>query len=132
MMLEYYSWHPGLKFFFMLTPFSISLSGLAVLAFTAHRDLEKMKAVFPNSLCITNSIRLWAGFSFASRVMQTSTIAGAVLWPKPLIRLGELDPDELRNFPVSLKRRLAISLYLIIIGMALLFLMLIVLELIKN
>ncbi|MNL64774.1 hypothetical protein D3C87_1890220 [compost metagenome] len=55
-----------------------------------------------------------------------------MLWPKPLIRLGELDPDELRNFPVSLKRRLAISLYLIIIGMALLFLMLIVLELIKN
>ncbi|MNO53194.1 hypothetical protein D3C76_436320 [compost metagenome] len=122
MMFDFYSWHPGLRFFFMLVPFVIGLSGLAIGAYTTHHDLEKMKAVFPKSLCIANSMRLWAGFSFSSRMMQASAIAGAVLWPKPLIRSGGLDPEELRNFPADLKRRLAISMYLTLTGLAWLFL----------
>lgn len=67
---------------------------------------------------MTNFVRLWAGFSFFSRMIQTSVIAGAVLWPKQFLKHGELDPNELRNFPADLKRRLAISVYLIWTGLA--------------
>ncbi|MNF76057.1 hypothetical protein D3C85_745570 [compost metagenome] len=115
-------WSSWWAFAFILAPFITSLSGLAIVAYTAHYDLEKMKAVFPSSLYIANTIRRSAGFSFTSRVMQVCTIAGAVIWPTSLIRLGELDPDELRNFPACLKRRLTISVALIFTGMAWLFL----------
>jgi hypothetical protein len=115
-------WSSWWAFAFMLAPFVIGLSGMAIGAYTTHHDLERMKAVFPKSICIASSMRLWAGFSFWSRMMQTGAIAGAVLWPKPLLKRGELDPDELRNFPADLKRRLAISMRLTSIGLVWLFL----------
>ncbi|MCY1450225.1 hypothetical protein D9M71_670120 [compost metagenome] len=91
---------------------------MAINAYTTHYDLEKMKTVFPNSPFMTNFVRLWAGFSFFSRMIQTSVIAGAVLWPKQFLKHGELDPNELCNFPADLKRRLAISMYLTLTGLA--------------
>ena len=106
----------------MLAPFVIGLSGMAIAAYTTHHDLERMKAVFPNSLCIASNMRLWAGFSFWSRMMQTAAITGAVLWPGPFLTRGELDPDELRNFPADLKRRLAIAVHLTTTGLVWLFL----------
>jgi hypothetical protein len=40
------------------------------------------------------------------RFTLTAQIGGLVMWPGPLRRAGEVDPDEIRNFPAHLKRLL--------------------------
>ncbi|WP_166360023.1 hypothetical protein [Pseudomonas akapageensis] len=115
-------WSSWWAFAFMLAPFLVGFSGMAINAYTTHHDLEKMKAVFRNSQFLTTTMRFLAGFSFFSRMIETGVIAGAVLWPKQFLKHGLLDPNELRNFPAHLKRRLAISIYLTWTGGAWLFL----------
>ncbi|UVJ45118.1 hypothetical protein NVV94_05920 [Pseudomonas sp. LS1212] len=122
MMFDFYSWHPGVGFFFMAAPFAIGLIGQAITVYMVYRDLDEMKAAFPNSILIQNQMNMWAGSGFVARYMQVNVITGAVLLSGFWLRRGELDPDEVRNFPPHLKPRMIWSSWFLGVGLAWLFL----------
>ncbi|ARU90166.1 hypothetical protein [Pseudomonas sp. M30-35] len=121
-MIDFYSWHPYLRITFLLAPFVIALSGLAVQVYITHRYYDQVISAFPNSLGVRNYQRMWAGFDFISRCMQVGSTGGFVLWPNIHIRQGTLDPEEVRNFPPEIKRLMVIAWRLGFVGMAWLFL----------
>lgn len=115
-------WNSWWAFAFMLAPFVIGLSGMAVLACTTYHHYDRIITAFPNSPGVQNYTKRCAGFDFHSRYMQVIFTASFVLWPRIQIRRGELDPEEVRNFPAQIKRLMTISASLMSVGGVWLFL----------
>ncbi|MBU2322247.1 MAG: hypothetical protein KJ884_04715, partial [Gammaproteobacteria bacterium] len=63
------------------------------------------------------------GSSLPSRFILTSSLTAVALWPNNYIRRGELDENEVRNLPNSIKRRMIFAWWLCVIGMVWLFLL---------
>ncbi|MCY1174702.1 hypothetical protein D3C76_437450 [compost metagenome] len=116
------TWSLDLQIFFLAAPFAIGLVGQAITIYMVYRDLDEMKAAFPKSTLIQNQMINWAGSSFKARYMQLNLITGAVLLSGFWLRRGELDPDEVKNFPPHLKPRMIWSSWFLGIGLAWLFL----------
>jgi hypothetical protein len=115
----FHSWHPGLSFAFLFTPFVIAMSGVLMETYTARsRDFDLIIASLPNSVWLKMQIPFWGTTSLKSRCYLLSTITGAMLYPKLSVRLGMMDAEDLRNFPQRLRYRLLVSSWLIIIGCA--------------
>ncbi|WP_191831089.1 hypothetical protein [Pseudomonas fluorescens] len=115
----YISWHPGLQFAFLFTPFVIAMSGVAMETYIARsRDFDIIIASLPNSVWLKMQLPFWGTTRLKSRCYLLSTISGAMLYPKLSVRLGMMDAEDLRNFPQGLRRRLLVSSWLLIIGCA--------------
>ncbi|UVL60840.1 hypothetical protein LOY54_22900 [Pseudomonas sp. B21-032] len=115
-------WSSWWAFAFMLTPFVMGITGVAMETYIARsRDFDLIIASLPNSLWLKQQIPFWGTTRLKSRCYLLSTICGAMLYPKLCIRLGMMDAEDLRNFPPRLRRRLLIASWLIIIGSAWLF-----------
>ncbi|MCH2341729.1 hypothetical protein ACGFZ7_20930 [Pseudomonas sp. NPDC047963] len=117
-MIDFYTWHSCTRIAFLLIPFLIGLSGVAVQAYLTHRYYEIIISAFPNSSGVKNYQRVWPGKSFRSRCLQVGSTGGFILWPKTHIRQGSLDPKEVRNFPPEIKRLMVISVILLFVGFA--------------
>ena len=115
-------WSSWWAFAFMLTPFVMGITGVAMETYIARsRDFDLIIASLPNSLWLKQQIPFWGTTRLKSRCYLLSTICGAMLYPKLCIRLGMMDAEDLRNFPPRLRRRLLIASWLIIIGSAWMF-----------
>lgn len=44
-----------------------------------------------------------------NRLLLVAKITFMVTWPSPGLRTGDLDPDDIRNFPLDLKRLLKVK-----------------------
>jgi len=80
--------------------------GIAYSLYLRSCHLDAMKEALKNS----RYIYLW-GPSLGKRGLVCSlweimTIAGMVVWPKAYVRLGDVDPTDVENFPPHLKRLL--------------------------
>jgi hypothetical protein len=99
-------WSSWFAFALLAGPLLLILVGIAFSLYIDRRYLFDMLDALKNS----RHIVIWAaGLSSQGRLgrlMLIAKICGMVLWPKSGIRAGELDPDEIRNFPVHLKRLL--------------------------
>ena len=99
-------WSSWFAFVLLVGPLLLILVGMAFSLYIDRRYLTDMLEALKNS----RHIVFWAaGLSSQGRLgrlMLIAKICGMVLWPKSGIRAGELDPDEIRNFPVHLKRLL--------------------------
>jgi hypothetical protein len=99
-------WSSWFAFALLAGPLLLILVGIAFSLYIDRRYLVDMLEALKNS----RHIVVWAaGLSSQGRLgrlMLIAKICGMVLWPKSGIRAGELDPDEIRNFPVHLKRLL--------------------------
>ena len=89
------------------------LIGVAAIAHSLHlsrRHLGAIKEALKNS----HYIYIWGpslgrrGFIWS--ILEISKITGMIVWPKPSIRTGELDPLDLKNFPPHLKWYLIVNL----------------------
>ncbi|WP_331275360.1 MULTISPECIES: hypothetical protein [Pseudomonas] len=74
-----------------------------------------MKKALKNS----RYIYLW-GPSLGKRglvwsLLEIAKIAGMVVWPKAYIRLGDVDPVDVENFPSDLKRLLIVKVTMTVI-----------------
>ncbi|WP_037039905.1 hypothetical protein [Pseudomonas sp. BAY1663] len=125
-------WTSWWAFAFMLAPFVIGAIGQAITVYMVYHDLDEMKAAFPNSRHIRNQLNIWAGPGFIARYMQVNAITGTVLLSGFYLRRGELEPDEIENFPTHLKPRMLWSSWLLGIGAAWLFLAVGLLKLTKG
>ncbi|MPR01070.1 hypothetical protein F0169_02650 [Pseudomonas sp. MAFF 212408] len=87
-------------------PILLGFIGLAFSLYLTHRHLDAMKEALKNS----RYIYIW-GDSLGKRgvlwsLLEMSKIAGMITMPKVHLRLGDLDPVDLENFPRYLKRLL--------------------------
>ena len=114
-------WDSWWAFAFMLAPFVIGAVGQIITIYMVYYDLDEMKAALPNSSHIRNQLNIWSGPGFVARYMQVNAITGAVLLASYYLRRGELEPDEVANFPKHIKPRMLWSTWLLGIGLAWLF-----------
>ncbi len=82
--------------------------GIAYNLYLSHCHMDAIKEALKNS----RYIYLW-GPSLGKRgliwsLLEIAKIAGMILMPRASLRIGELDPVDLENFPPYLKRRLKI------------------------
>lgn len=122
MIIDPHLWHPGLRFIFMATPFVIGLSGVFMILVMAYRHLDTILATFPNSEYVKRQRVLWGVNTLPARFILTSSLSAVALWPNNYIKRGELDEQEVRNLPDTIKRRMVIAWWLCAVGMAWLFL----------
>lgn len=89
-------------------PILLGFIGLAFSLYLTHRHLDAIKEALKNSRYI-----YIGGDSLGKRgvlwsLLEMSKIAGMITMPKVHLRLGDLDPVDLENFPRYLKRLLII------------------------
>ena len=94
----------------------LAAAGLAFSLYLSNRQLDAIKEALKNS----RYVYIW-GPSLGKRgfiwsLLEISKIAGMVVWPWASLRIGELDPIDLKNFPTRLKRLLIIDLTIMIIS----------------
>jgi hypothetical protein len=71
----------------------------------AKRHLDAMVDALKNCHYITNRAGLRHQGWF-ERMLLVAIISGMVQWPGPGLRSGEMDPDDLRQFPAHLRKLL--------------------------
>lgn len=89
-------------------------AGLAFSLYLSRRHLDAIKEALKNS----RYIYIW-GDSLGRRgliwsLLEMAKITGMIMMPKAYIRLGDLDPVDLKNFPSHLKRLLKIDFSIMI------------------
>lgn len=99
-------WKSWLAFWFMAGPLLLSFVGVIFSLYLSRCHLDAMKEALKNS----RYVYLW-GPSMGKRgliwsLLEIAKIAGMVVWPKAYIRLGDVDPIDVENFPSGLKRLL--------------------------
>jgi len=123
-------WNSWWAFSFMLSPFLVSLSGIALGIYIAcSRDFKGILVAFSNSELPKRTSLILGSQDLISRCYLVNSIGGALLLLDRSIRRGLLDREDMRNFPPALRRRLLISTWMVIVGMAWLGLMLTLLKL---
>jgi len=103
-------WNPWVAIFVTGFPGLLAIVSLAHSLYLSHRYLDAIKEALRNS----RYIYLW-GPSLGRRglicsIYEISKISGMVMWPKAYIRMGDVNPVDVENFPPHLKRRLLINL----------------------
>ena len=105
-MIDSYSLPTAIALVVFGGPILLCLASLAFGLYLSRRHLDAMLEALKNS----RHLAVWApGLlhqGWFGRFMLAAKVRGMVTWPGPLIRAGELDPDEIRNFPAHLKRLL--------------------------
>lgn len=101
-------WRSWLAIWILAGPFLLAITGSAYSLYLSHRHMEAIKEALKNS----RYIYIW-GTSLGKRgwiwsLLEIAKIAGMITMPKAYIRLGDLDPIDLENFPRRLKLRLQI------------------------
>ncbi|MBC3485798.1 hypothetical protein HU750_08950 [Pseudomonas sp. SWRI50] len=113
------TWPIAVKLSFVIMPFVISMSGFAMSAYIA---LTRHYQVVCSSVTSNSYIEClkvtWGGSCFKWRLMLVCAIGGLVTFPWFVLRRGQVDAEELKKFPPKLKRWLAVSTWLAIIGFA--------------
>ena len=97
-------WSSWFAFALLAGPILLCFVSLAFSLYLSRRHLDAMLEALKGS----RYLAVWAaglrGHGWFGRFMLTAKVSGMVTWPGPGIRAGELDPDEIRNFPAYLKR----------------------------
>jgi hypothetical protein len=105
-MIDVYSWPHEISLVVFGGPILLCLASLAFSLYLSRRHLDAMLEALKGS----HYLAFWAAGlrddDWFRRFTLTAQIGGMVMWPGPLIRAGEVDSDQIRNFPAHLKRLL--------------------------
>lgn len=107
-------WTSWLFFWLLAGPFLLGIVGMAYSLYLSHRHLDAIKEALKNS----RYIYLW-GPGLGKRgwiwsLLEISKICQMITLPRSSLIIGELDPDDLENFPPHLKRLLKIKSVLLV------------------
>lgn len=110
-------WGSGWAITFMLAPCLLGFGGLLSEIHLAHsRHFSSLLHAFRRSACLPRLLQIWGPERAICRCLVVSGLSGILLYSKLSVQRGQLDREDLRDFPPELKRRLAITSWLIIIG----------------
>lgn len=117
-MIDFESWPPLLKLAFLIFPFVIGLSGLAVnVRIAMSRDYQVVLSAITSNPYLEQMKLVWGGGNLRSRCLLMSTVSALVTFPRLHLYMGWLDEEELKHFPPRLKRKMSIALWLIFIAL---------------
>ncbi len=98
------------------------LSGLAInghLAMSRHYKI--MCDSFSRSSALRDEQRTSGDFGLKSRFLIIAGMTASLMWPNSFIRRGTLHPEDYATFPVYLRRRMQLSMCLMVSGLLLSF-----------
>lgn len=103
------AWPLWVAIFFLGVPILLSAAGTAYSLYLSRYHLDAIKEALKNS----RFIYLW-GPGLGKRgliwsLLEISRIAGMVLWSSAYVRIGDVSPVDLENFPPHLRRHLIIN-----------------------
>lgn len=108
------TWPPWISIIVTGGPILLAVAGVIFSLYLSRRHLDAMKEALRNSRFIYSwGTSLEKGGVIWS-LWEISKIAGRVTLPKASLRIGELDPVDLKNFPPHLRRLLAINRVMLI------------------
>ena len=85
----------------------------AVALYMAHKKLDMLLALFPNSV----GVKTLAGFrngGIWGKLMLIGGITGFVAFPRPYLKNGQLSRDDLQAIPPPLKFKLAVMHWILV------------------
>jgi hypothetical protein len=77
--------------------------------YLSRRHLDRFLQALSGSRHIMISAAGMMQSGWLSRLLLVAKITFMVMWPGPGLRAADLDPDDIRNFPVGLKRLLKVK-----------------------
>ncbi len=105
-MIDIYSWPHEISLLVFGGPILLAIISLAFSLYLSRRHLDAMLEALKGS----RYIAVWAAglesLGWFGGFMLTAKVSGMVTWPGPGICAGELDSNEIRNFPAHLQRLL--------------------------
>lgn len=111
-------WKSWWAFAFVVGPFPVGLLSLVVCFYISNRHLDAMLDALKNSRHILLHGAALRHQGWFGRVLLATKISGVVLFSGPLVKVGEMDADEVRNFPAHLRRLLQIHVSLLFSAIA--------------
>jgi hypothetical protein len=103
------SWSPWAAIIIVGGPFM-----LIVVTFAYSLYLSRHLDAMLDSLKNSRHIVVWGmglrNQGWLGRLMLVAKITGMVMWPGAGIRTGQMDPDDIKNFPSHLKQLLKIKI----------------------
>ena len=89
---------------------------LAIVLHTAYTQIDLILGCLKNCTAIKVRSPLKHGGPWG-RLLLIGGISGVLTFPGPYLKRGELCPEDLKNFPIMLKRKLVVMQWCIIILM---------------
>lgn len=117
LVIEFSGWSPMFRIVILVCPILIVLLGMALSLYIAcSRDFFVALSAIKSSPWLERQKNCADFLSVRSRWMLVSNVCGLLLLPGPHLRRGLLSIEELRAFPVRLKRWMLSSCWLMIVG----------------
>ena len=110
------TWSTWVVIFVTGGPSLLAAAGLALSLYLSHFRLDAIKEALKNS----RYVYIW-GPSLGKRgliwsLLEMAKISQMITMPRSSLQVGELDPDDLENFPTHLKRLLKINSVILVGG----------------
>ncbi|MNJ47182.1 hypothetical protein D3C77_423320 [compost metagenome] len=80
-----------------------------LVGYVAHAYTEKAEAFLRNSSIVVGTRSIYSQAGLMGKVMRIGILTTAMIFKNPSIKKGLLDLDEVKRFPIGLKRLLFIS-----------------------
>jgi hypothetical protein len=96
-------------FWLLAGPILVGAVHIVFSLYLSRRHLDAMIQALNNSRYIHIWGMRWRDQGWFGRFVLTNKIGGMVLWSKAYIRIGDVDPVDINNFPPHLKRLLQID-----------------------
>lgn len=71
--------------------------------YVAYSKLDKIESHLKNCKLVENNRRIWGGGP-VGRTYRLMQVSGMVLFPKPIVKNGEADLEEILRLPTPLRR----------------------------
>ncbi|MFK3771497.1 hypothetical protein [Pseudomonas sp. NPDC089406] len=111
------SWQLAWEITLRILPFLIGLSGVALqVQLACSRHYPTIIKSLERSLALERLKFMWGEHGFYSRLSLVSSIAALAFCPQHFIKRKLLHPDDIKRLPHAIKKRLCISIWLLLMG----------------
>jgi hypothetical protein len=105
-MISINTWSPWIAITFAGGPILLSYVIFFYSLYLSRRHLNSLLAALKSSRHIAVTAAGLTQVGWFGKVLLVARITFMVMWPGPGLHSGDLDPDDIRNFPQDLKRLL--------------------------
>ncbi|MFJ3370489.1 hypothetical protein [Pseudomonas sp. NPDC086251] len=92
---------PGLIVLLIFIPMTFSL---LMVSYLAHAYIARLELLLSNSRFVKYHKETFSGLGFMGKVVRSGFIVFVLLMPQLMARRGGVDVDQVKNFPIKLKR----------------------------
>jgi len=107
-------WMSWLAFWLLAGPILLAIASTAYSLYRRWRYLDAMLEALKNSRYVQPGGQVCGSQGWFGGLLLIAKIAGMVTMPRVSIRIGELDPEDNKNFPPHLKRLLKIKAVMLV------------------